>query len=99
MNSTDHDQVHLPAPLSRFGGRIVAALALGVTGLFVFNLICGPLAIVLGAAAATAARHRGDRSAWVAALCAVVLGAADLVVFAVLLLGHLHGGSFMWQSS
>ena len=64
---------------------------LGAVGLFVLNLVFGPIAIGLGA---TALRRGTQRAA---ALTAVALGTADLVVLAALLVhSALHGG-VVWR--
>jgi ABC-type dipeptide/oligopeptide/nickel transport system permease component len=74
----------------RLDDRVTASLVLGATGLFFFNIVFGPIAIALGAVAARRHRSGPDR---VAALIGVALGAADLVVLAVLLLGQLRTGA------
>ncbi|HTJ37003.1 MAG TPA: hypothetical protein VL738_27575 [Dactylosporangium sp.] len=73
--------------------RIVASLALGVAGLFLFNVVFGPLAIVLGlwALRRPAVTGRGR----VFAGLGVVLGLADLVILAVLVIGGAHGGNLL----
>lgn len=70
--------------------RVVASLTFGTAGLFFFSVLFGPLAIVLGALAAR--RHPASRRDRVGALLGIALGVADLVVFAVLVIGGLHGG-------
>jgi Na+-driven multidrug efflux pump len=89
MNATKPRQL-IPAPMARYDDRTVAALAFGVAGLFMFNVICGPLAVALGVGAAR--RAGADRRQRVAALAAVLLGVADLVVFAVLLALKMRTG-------
>ncbi|MGI5241741.1 hypothetical protein [Dactylosporangium sp. CA-139066] len=77
--------------------RIVASLALGVAGLFLFNVVFGPLAIVLGLWAlrrpSVTGRGRGFAG------LGVVLGLADLVVLAILVIGGAHGGSLLHVSA
>ena len=63
----------------------VASFVLGLLGLLVFNLAFGPLALGLGGVAL--ARGTGRRGR---ALLGMALGAADLVVLAVLVATH-HG--------
>ncbi len=70
--------------------RAAAALALGAIGLFIFNIVLGPIAIVLGAAAA--AGHRAGKADRVTGLVGVALGVADLVVLAVLTINQMRGG-------
>jgi len=74
--------------------RAVAALALGAIGLFLFNIAFGPIAIGLGAAAATR-RHAGTADR-VAGLIGVALGVADLAVLAVLTINQMRGGGLSW---
>jgi hypothetical protein len=72
------------------------AVLLGAVGLFVFNLIFGPLAIGL---AVTALRRSGPPSTphRLVAWAGLVLGAADLMVLAVLLAISLAHGSVTWH--
>jgi hypothetical protein len=73
--------------------RAVAALILGSAGLFIFNLVFAPFALVLGA---RAARDRSTgRFGRVGGRIAIALGVADLAVFAVLLLLSLHRGTLI----
>ena len=74
--------------------RAVAALALGAIGLFIFNIVLGPVAIVLGAVAA--AGRRAGKADRVAGLVGVALGAADLAVLAVLTINQMRGGGLSW---
>jgi len=73
--------------------QVTASLALGVTGLFFFNIVFGPIAIGLGA---VAARRFRSGPAHLAALAGVLLGVADLVVLAVLLLHQAGTGLIHW---
>ena len=65
----------------------------GLIGLLVANLVLGPLAIVLGATAL-----RRDRTRRARATLALLLGVADLAVFAYLAF-HAGGGdgSLSWR--
>jgi hypothetical protein len=71
------------------------AVLLGVAGLFVFNIVFGPLAIGVG----TAALRRRTSTGWAraAALAGVALGAADLIVLAVLVTVSLAHGGITWH--
>jgi hypothetical protein len=81
----------------RLDDRAAAALLSGAVGLFLFNVVLGPIAIVLGAVAARrGATGRLDRGA---ALLGIGLGVADLVVFAVLVASKIDGGAFSWNVS
>ena len=64
----------------------VASFILGLLGLVFFNIAFGPLAMALGGV--SLARGTGRRGR---ALLGTALGAADLVVLAVLVAAH-HGG-------
>ena len=60
-------------------GMAVASFVLGLMGLLVFNIVLGPCALVLGGLALARGTGRPAR-----ALLGLGLGAADLVVLAVL---------------
>ena len=76
--------------------RAVASLTLGVAGLFFFNVLFGPTAIVLGAIAAH--RHRRTPSpSRTAGLVGVALGVADLLVLAGLMAVQLRHGGLLWH--
>ncbi|MFE0463012.1 DUF4190 domain-containing protein [Kitasatospora sp. NPDC058965] len=70
-------------------GMAVASFVLGLIGLLLFNVVLGPLALVLGALALVRGTARRGR-----ALLGLALGAADLVVLAVTI-AHSHG--VLWQ--
>ncbi|MDH6140178.1 DUF4190 domain-containing protein [Kitasatospora acidiphila] len=70
-------------------GMAVASFILGLIGLLLFNLILGPVALVLGSLALTRGTARRGR-----ALLGLALGAADLVVLAVALVA---GHGVLWQ--
>ncbi|BCJ41932.1 hypothetical protein GCM10010168_88280 [Actinoplanes ianthinogenes] len=75
--------------------RAVGSLALGVAGLFFFNVVFGPTAIALGAI--TAHRHAAGSPSRNAGLIAVALGVADLLVLGVLMAAQIRGGSLVWH--
>jgi hypothetical protein len=75
--------------------RAVASLTLGVAGLFFFNVLFGPTAIVLGAIAAH--RHRTHSPSRTAGLAGVALGVADLLVLAGLIAVQLRHGGVIWH--
>ncbi|WP_377268155.1 DUF4190 domain-containing protein [Peterkaempfera sp. SMS 1(5)a] len=82
------DIAHSPrtaAPRAEADGTAVAAFVLGLLGLFFFNVVLGPFAIGLAATALIRGTARRGR-----ALLGLALGAADLVVMAVLVATH-HG--------
>ncbi|MEU3027655.1 DUF4190 domain-containing protein [Streptomyces incarnatus] len=67
-------------------GMAVASFVLGLLGLLVFNLVLGPIAIVLAVIAL-----RRDTPRRFRARLGLGLGIADLVVFAVL--ASVHGAT------
>lgn len=72
------------------------AVLFGAAGLFVFNVIFGPLAIGLGVAALR--RHHASERTRALALIGAVLGVADLIVLAVLVaLSFAAHGSVTWH--
>lgn len=78
-------------------------MLLGAIGLFVLNLVFGPVAIGLGTAAlrgtGSAGRPRpASRGAQrAAALVAVTLGVADLAVLGALVLHSAARGGVLWR--
>ncbi|GLW35163.1 hypothetical protein [Actinoplanes regularis] len=75
--------------------RAVGSLALGVAGLFFFNVVFGPTAIALGAI--TAHRHGSGTPSRNAGLIGIALGVADLIVLAVLITTQIRHGSLVWH--
>jgi hypothetical protein len=71
------------------------AVLFGVAGLFVFNVIFGPLAIGVGVAAYR--RRTASSRTRTAALAGVTLGVLDLVVLAVFAAVSLASGGFTWH--
>ena len=63
-------------------GMAVTSFVLGLVGLLVLNVVLGPIAVVL--AVRSLKRGTGRRSR---AMAGLVLGIADIVVFAVLVAG------------
>ncbi|MEV5434269.1 DUF4190 domain-containing protein [Streptomyces sp. NPDC052701] len=78
---------------ARTNGLAVASLVCGIIGLFVFNVILGPVAIVLGAVGMRQAPVKGGAGM---AKAGVVLGIVDLVLFGVLLALSAANGGFSW---
>ena len=77
------------------GGMAVVSFVSGLVGLLFANIVLGPLAIAL---AITALSRRTDRRG--RALLGLVLGVADLVVFAVLAVHSVSGhGGPTWDFS
>jgi threonine/homoserine/homoserine lactone efflux protein len=61
-------------------GMAVTSFALGLIGLVVLNVVLGPIAVVLSVRALSRGTERRSR-----AVLGLVLGIADLLLFAVLL--------------
>ncbi|MFJ6698880.1 DUF4190 domain-containing protein [Streptomyces sp. NPDC091272] len=70
-------------------GLAVAGLVCGIIGLFLFNIILGPLALIFGIIAYKQTGGSGMSKA------AIALGIVDLVVFGILLAVASSGG-FSW---
>lgn len=68
--------------------KAVASFVLGLVGLLVFNVVLGPLALVLSGVALAQSTRRPGR-----ALLGALLGAADLVIIGVIIATH-HGVSW-----
>ncbi|WSQ14473.1 DUF4190 domain-containing protein [Streptomyces sp. NBC_01231] len=78
---------------SRTNGLAVASLICGIIGLLFFNMVLGPVAIVLGA---VGLRQAGAKGGAGMAKAGIVLGILDLVVFGVLLALAASNGGFTW---
>lgn len=72
-----------PAARSNSNGLAVAGLVCGIVGIFLFNVILGPLAIIFGSVGLSRARqgapHR-TMSVW-----AIALGIVALVLFVIVI--------------
>ena len=71
---------------SRPNDTAVASFLLGLLGLFIFNIVLGPLALVLAVVSLVRGTQRRGR-----ALLGLALGVADLVVLGVLMTTHTGG--------
>ncbi|UNZ19404.1 DUF4190 domain-containing protein [Streptomyces sp. 891-h] len=67
----------------------VASFVMGLVGLLVFNVVLGPCALVLGGLALARGTNRRGR-----AMLGTALGAADLLVLAVLVTAN---GTVSWS--
>ncbi|MFE9674302.1 DUF4190 domain-containing protein [Streptomyces sp. NPDC006259] len=74
---------------SRTNGLAIASLCCGVIGLFILNIVLGPLAIIFGA---IALRQAAARNGAGMAKAGVVLGIVDVVLWIVLLAVAANGG-------
>ncbi|RKN70990.1 hypothetical protein D7231_19110 [Streptomyces klenkii] len=70
---------HREATHREADGMAVASFVLGLVGLLIFNVVLGPVALVLAALALARGTTRRGR-----ALLGLTLGAADLIVLAAL---------------
>ncbi|MDH6629520.1 hypothetical protein M2271_007356 [Streptomyces sp. LBL] len=76
---------------SRTNGLAIASLICGIIGLIFFNVILGPIAIVLGAVGIRQAPAKGGAGM---AKAGIILGIVDLVLFGVMFaLAASNGGS------
>jgi hypothetical protein len=71
------------------------AVLFGLAGLFVFNIVFGPLAIGVGVAAYRRRSATGRTRA--IALAGAALGAVDVIVLAVLAVISLASGGLTWH--
>ncbi|KND42921.1 MULTISPECIES: DUF4190 domain-containing protein [Streptomyces] len=78
---------------SRTNSLAIASLVSGIIGIFLFNVILGPVAIVLGAVGMRQAATKGGGGM---AKAGVILGVVDLVIFAVLLAVAASNGGVTW---
>ncbi|MFF0156269.1 DUF4190 domain-containing protein [Streptomyces sp. NPDC005263] len=78
---------------SRTNGLAIAGLICGIIGLIFFNVVLGPVAIVLGAVGLRQAPAKGGAGM---AKAGIVLGIIDLVLFAVLFAVAASNGGFTW---
>ncbi|WP_217242770.1 DUF4190 domain-containing protein [Streptomyces sp. AC555_RSS877] len=78
---------------SRTNGLAIASLICGIIGLIFFNVILGPVAIVLGAVGMRQAPAKGGAGM---AKAGIVLGIVDLVIFAALFAVAAANGGFTW---
>jgi uncharacterized protein DUF4190 len=76
-------------------GLAIGGLVCGVVGLFIANIILGPLAIIFGAVAWSRANHGGSSKGM--SVASVILGVVDIVVFGVLLAVVSHHGGY-WHA-
>jgi hypothetical protein len=84
--------VSTPYSESRTGnGLAIAALVCGVVGIFLFNIILGPLAIIFGGVGLSRANRGAPYRGM--SIAGIALGIVDLVLFVALLAAvKAHGG-------
>ncbi|WP_034262526.1 DUF4190 domain-containing protein [Actinospica robiniae] len=78
------------APVTRTGGNglAVAGLVCGIIGVFLFDFILGPLALIFGGVGLRNANHGAGHRGM--ALAAVILGIVDIVLFVVIIAAASH---------
>ena len=79
----------MPPQRSGPNGMAIAGLALGVVGLFLFNIVLGPLAVIFGAVGLN--RTQRGASGRGMAIAGIALGVFDVVIWivAVAVIRHL----------
>ncbi|MFD7433844.1 DUF4190 domain-containing protein [Streptomyces sp. NPDC059861] len=90
---TGYGSTPAASPGSRTNGLAIASLTCGIIGIFLFNVILGPIAIVLGAVGMRQAPAKGGAGM---AKAGIILGVLDLVIFGVLLALAASEGGFSW---
>jgi hypothetical protein len=82
----------VPARTTGFG---IAGLILGIVGIFLGQVLLGPLAIIFGGIGWYRA-NRGDRGKALS-ITGVVLGIVDLVIFAIVVTATSRNGGPVWR--
>ncbi|WP_199548598.1 DUF4190 domain-containing protein [Streptomyces sp. N35] len=80
---------------SQTNGLAIAGLTCGIVGIFIFNIILGPLAIIFGAVGRRNAGSGGSGRGM--ATAAIVLGVIDVLLFVLLMALASSGGGFSWR--
>jgi hypothetical protein len=75
---------------TRSNGLAIAGLVCGIVGLFLFNIILGPLAIIFGGVGLSRA-NRGAAHHHMA-MAGIILGILDIAIFVVMLVAASHNG-------
>ncbi|GAA4305124.1 DUF4190 domain-containing protein [Streptomyces venetus] len=78
---------------SRTNGLAIASLCCGIIGLFLLNIVLGPLAIIFGA---VARRQAAAKNGAGMAKAGIILGVVDVVLWLVLLMVAASNGGFSW---
>ncbi|MFI9615101.1 DUF4190 domain-containing protein [Streptomyces sp. NPDC052023] len=90
---TGYGSTPAASPGSRTNGLAITSLTCGIIGIFLFNVILGPIAVVLGAVGMRQAATKGGGGM---AKAGIILGILDLVIFGVLLALAASDGGFSW---
>ncbi|WP_327287231.1 DUF4190 domain-containing protein [Streptomyces sp. NBC_01198] len=80
---------------ARGNGLAIAGMVCGIVGIFLFNVILGPLALIFGGIGMRNARRGAGHHGM--ALAAVILGVFDILLFVVLLAVASSNGGFSWH--
>ena len=86
LSATDHGSDERTRSKGEGDETAVASFVLGLLGLFIFNIVLGPLALVLAVVSLVRGTERRGR-----ALLGLALGVADLVVLGTLIATHTGG--------
>lgn len=78
---------------SRTNGLAIASLICGIVGLLVFNIILGPIAIILGYVGLRQSSAKGGAGM---AKAGLILGVIDVLVFVLLMAVAASSGGFSW---
>jgi Domain of unknown function (DUF4190) len=75
-------------------GLAIAGLVCGIVGLFLFNIILGPLAIIFGSVGLSKSHHGAAHGRM--AIASIVLGIIDVAIFVALLAAAKHNGGSVY---
>jgi len=91
-----YDRAGHAAPGTRTGtnGLAVAGLVCGVVGIFLFNIILGPLAVIFGAVGLKRS-HAGAGGRGMA-IAAIVLGVVDVLLFIIVMIVAANNGGSIY---
>ncbi|GAA5190031.1 DUF4190 domain-containing protein [Rugosimonospora acidiphila] len=93
MSNVVQRPTSVPARANGFG---IAGLVLGIVGIFLAQIILGPLAIIFGAIGWSRANRGGSGRGL--SIAGVVLGVIDLVLFGVVLgMASGNSGGSIWH--
>jgi Domain of unknown function (DUF4190) len=76
-------------------GLAIASLVCGIIGIFIFNIILGPLAIIFGGIGLSRANRGAGRRGL--SIAGITLGIIDVVLFFIVLAIAAHHG-FSWHA-
>ncbi|HEY1914710.1 MAG TPA: DUF4190 domain-containing protein [Streptosporangiaceae bacterium] len=88
-------QLSPPPAANSSNGLAIAALVCGIVGLFIFEIVLGPLAIIFGGLGLRNASRGASRRGF--ALAGLIIGIIDVLVF-ILFLAIASSHNFSWHS-